>query len=166
MLNLLAGALITLAGILQVTLAGRITLLQAPADLVLLTLLAWNFQESIEAHWRWGLLGGLILGLSSALPFWVLLLEYSLVGLMIMLLRKRVIQIPVLTLFLATMLGTILIDGISLSYLWLSASPIDFQEAVNFVVVPHIVINMLLVLPASVLILEISKIFLPEELRA
>ena len=164
LLNLSAGLLIFIAGILQVTLAPRITLLQAPADLVLLCLVAWNLQEEVEADWRWALLGGLILGLSSALPLWVLLIAYALVGLLIVFLRRRVWQVPLLTLLTATLLGTLIVDSISLLYLWLSASPFDLAQAINFIVVPRIVLNMVLAFPAFALVGELSKLALPREI--
>jgi cell shape-determining protein MreD len=164
LLNFVAVGLVTLSGILQVTLAPRITLLQAPADLVLLFLVAWNLQEEIEPKWYLGLMGGLILGLSSALPLWVLLLEYGLVGLLIVSIRRRVWQIPVLTLLTATLAGTFMVDSISLLYLWLTANPIDLIQILNFVLIPRVVFNMLLALPAFALISEIGKLFLPREI--
>jgi len=166
MINATAALLIILVGILQVTLAARITLLQAPADLVLLFLVAWNMQENVKPEWRWALLGGLILGLSSALPLWVVLSQYALVGLMTVYLRQRIWQIPILTLLTATMLGTLIVDLISMVYLWLATSPFNLMEAVNFIIIPRVVFNMLLALPAYALISEISKLILPEEIAS
>lgn len=166
-MNSLIGALlIGGAAILQVTLVGRITLLQGPADVVLLTLIAWNLLEGVRPDWRMGLWAGLILSLSSALPFWVLLLSYGLSAALVQYLRNRVWQIPLLTLFTATVAGTLMVDLSTLAYLWLNANPLDFAQALNFVLLPRIVFNMLLALPVYTLIGEISKLFLPDEVAA
>lgn len=163
MVYAIGAIILAIAALLQVTLAERVTLLQGPADLVLLTLAAWNLQESVEPDWRWGVLAGLMLSLSSVLPFWLVLVSYGAATLLIQLLRRRVWQIPLLTLFTSIVLGTLLIDGISLTYLWFAASPIDFQEAFNIVVIPSVILNMILALPAYALVGEVSKLLLPGE---
>ncbi len=161
--SIFASLLIFAAAILQVTLAPRITLLQGPADLVLLILVALILQEEIKLDWRWGLLAGLILGLSSALPIWVLLISYTAASAITYYLRARVWQIPMLTLFTSALLGTLTIDSISLLYLWLSANPLNFLEALNFILLPRVIFNMLIALPVFALVGELAKIFIPEE---
>lgn len=158
--------LVIIAGLLQVTLAGRVMLLQGPADLMLLALLSWNLQEERPPDWRWGLLGGLILSLSSALPLWVLLLSYASAAATAQFLRTRVWQVPMLTYFTAIVTGTLLVDGVALLYLWLSANPLEIGQAFNLVILPRIVLNTLLALPLYVLVGEYAKVFMPSETRA
>ncbi|MDA1330304.1 MAG: hypothetical protein O3B43_04460 [Chloroflexi bacterium] len=146
---------------MQVTLADRITLLSGPADFVLLALMSWNLQEDIHPSWYWGLGAGLMLSLSSVLPLWVLLLSYSAAAAFCQFLRQRVWQVPLLTLFTSVVAGTLIIDGITLGYLWLGAHPISLIEAFNLVVLPSIVFNMILALPAQTLVNELSKFLLP-----
>lgn len=164
MANLFSAILIISASILQGTLVTRIKLLQGHADLVLLVIVAIILQEDLKPDWRWGLLAGLILSLSSALPLWVLLASYTAAALICHWLRKRVLQIPMLILFTSILIGTLIIDGSTLIYLWLIANPLNLLDAINFVMLPRVVLNMLLALPIFALIGELSKIFIPSEL--
>ena len=164
MANLFTAILILGAGVLQGTLVTRIKLLQGHADLVLLVLIAIILQEDIKPDWRWGLFAGLILSLSSALPLWVLLSGYTSSAIICYLLRMRILQVPMLTLFSSILIGTILIDGSTMIYLWLLSNPLNFIEAINFVLLPRIVINMLIALPVFAIVGELSKIFIPNEL--
>lgn len=164
MANLFSAILIIGASILQGTLVTRIKLLQGHADLVLLVIVAIILQDDIKPDWRWGLLAGLILSLSSALPLWVLLASYTATTIICYLLRKRVLQVPMLTLFTSILIGTLIIDGSTLIYLWLIANPLNLLDAVNFVMLPRIVLNMLLALPIFALIGELSKIFITSDL--
>jgi len=120
-----------IATLLQNTIVSRITLLQGPADLVLLVLVAWMLQEHIPMDWRWGAVAGLMLGLSSGLPFWVLLLAYVLAAALCQFLQTRVWQVTLLTLFTSVIAGTLIVQGLSLVYLWLNASPMNFLDALN-----------------------------------
>lgn len=156
--------LIISASILQVTLVTRITLLQAPADIVLLIMAALILQDDFHPNWRWGLLAGLILSLSSALPLWVLLVGYTASSSITYLLRKRVWQTPMLILFTSVLLGTLIIDGITMLYLWISASPFNLIEAINFIIIPRVIFNMLLAFPVFAIVGEMAKIFVPDEL--
>jgi hypothetical protein len=157
--------LIFSAALLQVTLAGRITLLHSPANLVLIVMLAWSLLDFNTPDWRWGLLAGLILSLFSFLPLWVLLLNHSLAAATSQFLQRRVWQVRLLTLFTSVALGSIFIDGISLGYLWLNASPIGLLDAFNLIILPGIVFNMILVLPIYTLLNELSKILIPAEVN-
>ena len=156
---------LALAALLQVTLVFRVTLLHGPANLILLVMLAWILQDFDFPDWRWGAVAGLMLSLYSGLPLWVLLLSYSLAAATAQFLQERVWQVRLLTLFTSVAIGTLLIDGISLVYLWLSANPIDLLDAFNLVLLPSIVLNMILVLPVFTLINELSKLLIPSEVN-
>jgi hypothetical protein len=166
MVYLLGTLLLFLSTMLQVTLAERVTLLSAPADLVLLALVAWNLQEEVTPAWYWGAAAGLMLSLSSVLPFWLVLIGYTAVAALTQFLRQRVWQVPLLTLFTSIIAGTLFIDGLSLAYLWLVAHPIDLLDAFNLVVLPSLVLNMILALPIYTLVGEVGKLLLPEEATA
>ncbi len=165
MKNALGVILLISAALLQVTLAGRITLLHAPANIVLLVMLAWSLQEFNNPDWRLGLLAGLMLSLFSAYPVWVLLLSYSAAAATAQFLQQRVWQVRLLTLFTSVAVGTVFIEGISVAYLWLNASPIGFLDAFNLVILPGIVFNMIFVIPSYALIRELSKILIPAEVN-
>ncbi len=163
MTALFGGLLLLLASILQVTLMGRFTLLAGTADLLLLVMLTFMLQEDVRADWRWGIAAGLMVDLSSALPIWVSLAAYIGAAALAHLLETRVWKISLLTLFALTLGSTLLIQGVTMFYLWLNASPINFGEAFNLVTLPSMLLNLLLVLPVSAVVSELSKLALPSE---
>lgn len=163
-MRLVLGTLfLALATLLQVTLVYRVTLLQGPANLVLLVMFTWSLQDFDFPDWRWGVIAGLMLSLYSALPLWVLLFSYTLAAATAQFLQQRVWQVRLLTLFASVAIGSLLIDGISLVYLWLSANPINLLDAFNLVLLPSLVLNMILVFPVFALINEVSKLLIPSE---
>lgn len=158
---LIAASYFLVACLLQVSLAWRLSLLQGPADLLLLVLLAWMLQEPAKADWRWGVLAGLILSLFSSLPFWVPLLGYTLTALIVRLFETRVWQNSLLTLFTAIVAGTLCIQASTLMYLWLNADQIDILEAFNLVTMPSIILSMILALPIYALLGELTRLLIP-----
>lgn len=160
---LFGGLLLLIASVLQVTLMGRFSLLAGTADLLLLVMLTYMLQEEVRADWRWGIAAGLMVDLSSALPIWVSLAAYVGAAALAQLLETRVWKIPLLTLFGATLGSTLLIQAVTMFYLWLNASPINFAEAFNLVTLPSMLLNLLLVLPVSAVVSEFSKLALPSE---
>lgn len=158
---LVGGVFLLLASILQATLAWRFSLLAGSVDLVLLVLLTWMLQAGNRADWRWGLAAGLMLGLSSALPIWVLLAAYVGAAGLAQLLETRIWKSALFTLLGATLMGSLLVSGITMLYLWLSASPMDLGEAFNLVALPTALLNLLLVLPINAFVTELTKLVVP-----
>ncbi len=163
MANLFAGLLILISGILQVTLASRLTLLQGPADVVLLVLIALILQDGIKIDWRWSLFAGLILSLSSFLPIWVILSSYASASALTHFLSVRFWQNSILVLFTSVLLGSLLVDAITMLYLWINATPMNLSDALNFIVLPRLIFNMLLALPVYAVVGELGKLLIPEE---
>jgi hypothetical protein len=154
--------LLLAAALLQVTLMMRINLLQGSADLVLLVLISWMLQPGNKPVWLWGLPAGLMIGFASALPDYIPILGYFAAAGFCQLLQTRIWQVPLLTLFSATLLGTLVVQLTTLIYLWLSAQPIDAIEAMNLIVIPSILLNLILVLPVNALIGETNKLLNPD----
>ena len=162
-MRILVGLLLLLAAtLLQVTLMMRINLLQGSADLVLLIMIAWMLQPGNRPSWVWGLPAGLLIGYASALPDYVPLIGYLAAAGVCQLLQIRIWQVPLLTLFSATLLGTLAIHLTTVVYLWLSAQPIAPLEALNLVTIPSMLLNLILVLPINALIGEVNKLLNPE----
>lgn len=157
-MTILLGSLFLLgASALQVTLAWRFNLLAGTPNLVLLVLLTWMLQKHSGADWRWGLLAGLMMDLSSAIPTWVSLAAYGSAAALAQFLESRLWRIPLLTLFAAALGGTLLVLGSELLFLWLSANPLDLNQAINLVILPTALLNLLLVLPVNAIVTELSK---------
>ena len=166
MANLIAFLSLLLAIILQMTVVTRVNMLHGAADLVLLVLLAWIIHEQTDTHWRWGILAGLLVGLATALPFWIPLIEYIAIVGFVSIIQARIWQAPLLILFTAAFTGTFLINGLDFLFLWLSGTPLVFEEVFNLVLLPSLVLNVLFALPVFGLIGEIAKQFFPAEVAA
>jgi hypothetical protein len=144
------------AAILQTTIASRITLLQGPADLVLLTYLSWALREEVTGVWQWGLIAGLIIGLASELPVWLPIATYMLIAAFIQLLRTRIWQVPVISLFTSTLFGTFLVLSLQWLFVVISGAPIEFEQAFNLVILPSMTLNLLLAFPIYGLMGEVT----------
>lgn len=163
MRTLLGFILLAIALIFQTTLVGRITLLQGTADLVFLVLLAWILRESEEPDWIPAIIAGIMVGLASALPIWLPIVAFLIIAGLVQMLQSQVWQIPLLTLFTLTFIGSIIIRGLSLSYLITIGTPLDIGEAFNLVILPTTILNLFLTLPVFGLIGEITNWFYPIE---
>ena len=148
---------------LQNSIISRLQMLNGAADLVLLVLISWILQADEKRHWQWGLLAGLLVGISSAIPFWVPVLGYVSFVLIVTWMQRRVWQVPIWLLLISTFFGTVLIYGLEIFYRWLTAVPLDLVEVLNVVLLPSLVINMIVVLPVYFFIGEITKRLFPKE---
>jgi hypothetical protein len=165
MANLLAIPILGLAVILQTTIVSRITLLQGPADLVLLTLVSWVFLDRGHSIWLWPLTAGLLIGIFSALPIWLPLLTYTGVTAIALAMKRRVWQVPILALFTTIFFGTVLTTGFSFLYLTIQGVPLDALEAVNIILLPSIILNLILAIPVQAVLKEINRWVDPAEVE-
>lgn len=157
--------LIGAAMVLQNSIVTRLQMLNGAADLVLLVLVSWILQADERQHWQWGLLAGLLVGISSAIPFWVPVIGYVSFVVIVTVVQRRVWQVPIWLLVTATFFGTFLIYGLEIFYRWLTAVPLDLIEVMNIVLLPSLVMNMILVLPVYAFIGEIAKRVYPKEVE-
>lgn len=165
MATLLAFPILSLAMMLQSAIVSRVTLLDGPADLVLLTLLSWVLQDRVQSIWPWALFAGLAVGWVSALPIWAPLLAYGLAAALAFTLRNRVWQIPILALFTATFFGTLLTHGIAFSVLRAFGTPLDLGQVFNVIVLPSLLLNLILAIPVNGVISEVARWVYPAELE-
>ena len=166
MANLIAFLSLLLAIILQMTVVTRVNMLHGAADLVLLVLLAWIIHEQTDTHWRWGILAGILVGLATALPFWIPLIEYIAIVGFVSMIQARLWQAPLLILFTAAFTGTFLINGLDFLYLWITGTPLVFEEVFNLVLLPSLILNVVFALPVFGLMGEIAKQVFPVEVAA
>jgi len=166
MANLLAILSLVAAAIFQTTIAVRVNILHGAADLVLITLLAWIIHDQTDSYWRWGILAGVLMGITSALPFWLVLIEYVLVVWMLGAIQARVWQAPLLILFSSVFWGTFIINGMDFLFLWIAGVSLDFDEVFNLVILPSLVLNVILALPIFAVMGELAKQVFPLEEEA
>jgi rod shape-determining protein MreD len=150
---------------LQSAVISRIPLLHGTADLVLLAVIAWALQERVETGWHWAILAGLLVGFISALPLVSALAGYLLTVGIVLLLRRRVWQAPILAMFVATVIGTLLMHGISFFSLRLLGTPLPWRESLNLITIPSLLLNLVLAIPIYALLGDLANWLYPEELE-
>jgi cell shape-determining protein MreD len=152
-----------LAVLIQTTIASHIKLLHGTADLALLMLVALALQERFKPIWVLAAITGLLMGLISAIPIWLMVLCYLGVTAFTQLLQLRLWQIPILALITTVIFGTILIHQVSYGYLWINGTPLNWVEGFNYITLPSILINVLLAIPVFGMIGELIKTVSPEK---
>jgi hypothetical protein len=156
---------LSLLVILQTAVVSRILLLDGKADLVLLAVVGWALQERVQGVWFWGVLGGIGVGMVSALPFGVLLAGYlASVGLSL-LLRRRVWKVPFLAMLASAFLGTLIVALFSLVAVALQGITLPLLETFNMIILPSLLLNLLLALPMYIVVRDIARWLYPEELK-
>jgi hypothetical protein len=152
--------------ILQTAVVSKMPLLQGTADLVLLAVIAWALQKRVQTAWHWGIIGGLFLSMVSGLPFFVPLIGcMAAVGLALML-RQRVWQVPILAMFIATFVGTLVMHALSIAALRITGVSVPIMQGLNIITLPSILLNLLLAVPIYALLGELANLLYPEELEA
>jgi rod shape-determining protein MreD len=157
---ILAGLLI-----LQSAILSQIPLLQGTTDLVLVAILAWAFQKRVRTAWQWAIIGGLMVGYVSEVPTGVILFGYLAAIALALYLKTRVWQAPILAMLLITFLGSAISQVTVLVYLRIIQIPLPFLDAVNLVILPGVLLNLLLALPFYVLFGDLANWLYPEELE-
>jgi rod shape-determining protein MreD len=165
MATLIAIPILGVLVLLQSTIFSRFPLLHGTADLVLLAVIAWALQKRVQTAWQWGIIGGLFVGLVSALPFWACMVIYPLAVAVALALRQRVWQAPILAMFIATFALTLLTHLITMGALRLSGASLPLQQTLNLITLPSLLLNLLIAIPTFFLLADLAKWVYPEELE-
>ena len=159
----LAFPIIFILLILQTTLVSQITLLHGCADLVLLWLAAWSLQKQVRSAWLWTILAALCVAYISAIPWYVPIISYVFVALLAKAINKRVWQSPLLMMFLVTIVGSTLMNGLSYVALYVNGVSIPFRTGLVEVIIPSTLINLLLALPIYAIVKDTAQWMYPLE---
>jgi rod shape-determining protein MreD len=165
MATLIAIPILGILLLLQSAIFSRFPLLHGAADPVLLAVIAWALQKRVQTAWQWGIIGGLFVGFVSALPFWVSMVIYPLAVAVALALRRRVWQVPILAMFIATFALTLLTHLITMAVLRLSGASLPLQQTLNVITLPSLILNLLLAIPTFFLLADLAKWVYPEELE-
>ena len=157
----LLGALL----VFQSAVVSRMPLLHGTADLVLLAIIAWALQKRVKTAWHWGIIGGLLVSFTSALPFGVVLGGYLLAVGLALALRSRVWQVPILAMLVTTFFSSMIAHLITLIVLRISGVSLPWLQTLNMVILPSVFLNLLLALPFYVLLGDLARWLYPEELE-
>jgi rod shape-determining protein MreD len=142
---------------IQIGILSNLPLLQGYPDLILLAILAWSLRPEVRTAWQWGVIGGLLMTLVSAMPVGVYLLAYLLVVAIAQLIRRMVWRLPFLTMLVMTILGTFLTHSLSLIVLQLLGRSWSISFALGTIIIPSVLYNLILALPIHAVISELAK---------
>lgn len=163
MRNIVAFPLLVLAVILQSSVVSKMQLLSGYADLPLLILAAWALQDRVRSGWHWAVIVCLMVGFISNMPWPVLVLGYLAIVFIAQVLQRRVWQAPLLAMFSATFLGTLFMHLLSFAVLRLSGVPFSFDDVINLITLPSLLLNMLFAIPIYTLMRDLAHWVYPEE---
>jgi hypothetical protein len=162
---LIAAPILALLVMIQSAVMSRVVLLQGTTDLVLVAQVARGLQKRVRTAWFWAIMGGLLVGYVSALPFGAVLVGYLLAVGLAVLLRQRVWQVPILAMLVATLFGTLLVNLVVLAALRIADTPMPFWEAINLVTLPSVLLNLLIAIPFYALFSDLASWLYPEPLE-
>ncbi len=151
--------------VLQSAVVSRVPLLHGTPDLLLLAILGWALQRRVQTAWHWSVIGGLIYTLVSALPVGVALLGYAAATGLTLAVRRRVWHLPLLAMFIVTFLGTLIFQALALVSLRAVGDPIPIGQAINLIILPGLLLNMLLAAPAYALLRDLAGWLYPDVLE-
>jgi hypothetical protein len=163
MRNAIALPLLGLAVIVQSAIVGQFPLLGGTADVVLILVTAWSLQQAVSTGLQWAFLASVFISLVSSLPWFVYLAAYGGVVLLAMLLQRRVWQVPMLAMFIVTFLGTALLHGLTLLYVYLSGSEVPVADSLGLITLPSVLLNMLIAIPLYGMMRDLAGWVFPGE---
>lgn len=156
MSNFLSLPLLALAAALQVSLAPHISILGGTPDLVLLVVVAWSLNATLEQGVLWAVIGGLCKDLLSAAPLGTSIVGMVLLLSFVSLVRQQLYAVGVFTLVWVIMLGTVIQfvttiiilvgSGFEPAFTNQLGYGVIFQE-ISYILLPTIVYNLIGIFP-------------------
>ena len=163
MKNLVAFPLFAVALSLQVAIISRIPLLMGTADLLLVVVVCWALQEQVETAWHWALLGGLMVGVVSALPLPTFPLAYFLAAAFARFILRQIWQSPILALLTVTFFSSLLVHLVSYLALFATGLVLPFEDVLALITLPGVMMNLLLALVVHPIIRDLAFWVYPVE---
>lgn len=151
--------------ILQTAIFSQTPLISGTADLLLLFLAAWSLQERVKNTWIWTIFTGVMISLVSAMPFLAPLIGYTGVVGLSTLLQRKVWRIPILAMFLVTLLGTFFQQLIYMIALQISGAPISWRQSLDVVILPSVLLNLIFALPMYAVVNDVVGRIYPVEVE-
>ena len=164
MLEVIVGLpVFAIAAFLQVTIFGRIRLMNGAVNLVLLCLIVWSINSSTRYSWIMAVWGGLLMSFVSAMPLnsymWFNLGVWGFIGLI----KKRIWQMPLILTLFVTIVSTLFEALLTLGLLTLQGANLDYLLSLNRVIVPSLIMNLLFTIPVYAFLIDfISTIYINE----
>ncbi len=154
-----------LLAILQSSIFSQVKLLYGTVDLVLLGLVAWSVQQRVKTAWQWSVVAGMLISLLTAVPLAAVMVGYLLTTGAALFMRRVFWERPLLAMIAATVLGTLIIQTVSIIALRLSGTPIPIIQALNIITLPSALLNLLLAIPIYGLMGDLANWLYPQEIE-
>jgi len=162
--TLVAFPLLSFLAILQAAVVSRLPLLQGTADLILLVLVAWGLQERVRSAWQWAVIGGFIIGSISILPDLVPIGTYLAVTGLVLLVRRRIWETPILAMFTLTFIGSLVTQVAAWLAVSIGGTPLPLLDSLRLILLPSLLLNLLLAAPIYAVIKDLAEWIYPEDL--
>ena len=150
---------------LQLAIFSQLSLLSGTADILLLVLVTWSIQARDRSIWVWALIGGVLVSLVSAIPAGAPIWIYLIIVGLIRLFNQRTLEVPILWMLIATILGTFIQQLIEVVVLFLAGTPLPLNESLILVVLPSALLNLFFALPVYALITDLTRWVYPVEVQ-
>lgn len=157
MRRLLIIPVLVLLLMLQLAIVSRIQMLNGAADIMLISLIALSIQKNIPTVWVWGLAGGLMVSLVTALPFIVPIAGYLLIVIAGRAIQRSVVHAPVLAMFLISIVGTLFVHALSMIALFINGVNVSIADSLTRITMPSVLLNLILCLPIYLIMTDLSK---------
>ncbi|MDY6846311.1 MAG: hypothetical protein SVP52_04160 [Chloroflexota bacterium] len=132
--------------------------------MVLLFLAAWSLQEQVKNSWLWTVIAGVLISLASAMPLFAPLIAYIGVVSISKLIQKKVWRSPIIAMFIVTLLGTLIQQGLYILILQISGTDIPLGISLDHVTLPSLLLNLIFALPVYAVVSElVGRIYPLEE---
>lgn len=154
---LISFPIVLLLIILQTTFARELSLLNGSADLLLILTGAWALHCKDNSAWFWAILSALICGFVSAVPWYVYFISYLAIVILANVIRGKLWQSPMMSMFFITMVGSIVHYLLTLVSLQFSGTFYPWQDTMVRVIIPSIFLNLILAIPMYVVMKDTAE---------
>lgn len=164
--HLVCALLLVVFYILQSAVFSRIVLISGAVDLILLFLVAWSLQERVKNTWVWTVIAGFLISNVSAMPFYAPLIAYLGVVAISKLIQSRVWRIPILAMFIVTLIGTLFQGFVYVLALQIEGAPVSWQDSFDLIILPSVLLNLIFSLPMYAIVNELVDRIYPLEVES
>lgn len=163
--HIVCAVLLVVFYILQSAVFSRIILISGAVDLILLFLIAWSLQERVKNTWVWTVIAGLLVSIISAMPFYAPLIAYLGVVAISKLIQSQVWRIPILAMFIVTLIGTLFQHFVYVLALQIDGAPVLWQESFDLIILPSVLLNLIFSLPVYAIVNDLVGRIYPLEVE-
>jgi len=161
--RILVALFIFAATMLQMAIFSQFKIQAGKADLLLLVIVALGLQNEIPKVDKilFSILAGIIIGFISAEPFWITVIIYTVAVYFCLILRERLPQIPLVSMFFVSMVFMFFHLVIQSVYYQFLGFQIEFQYSFQNIILPSLMINIIATLPVYFVVSEIRRLVYP-----